>query len=79
MRGVRCVQAPMAYPRERAAGSQHGGAAWLPLCVYDSAAGGLLPGPVPSFWGDYYRANARDPANTQPAPWVRARFGLAPP
>ncbi len=74
VRGVRCVQAPFAYPRERAPGAQHGGERWLPLCVYDSAAGGLPAEHVPCFWGEYYRTHARDPANVAPAPWVLARY-----
>ncbi|KAH7663173.1 Metallo-dependent phosphatases protein [Dioscorea alata] len=67
--GIRYVQAPLAYPRERKR-RMNGGEDWLPFCVYDC---GLTEQLSPSFWSDYYTKNKREPENTELAPWV-ARF-----
>lgn len=67
--GIRYVQAPLAYPRERKR-RMNGGENWLPFCIYHK---GLTDKLSPSFWSDYYSKNKREPDNTDLAPWV-ARF-----
>lgn len=67
--GIRYIQAPLAYPNERRR-RINGGGDWLPFCLYDSDCGGLVEGPLPFYWSQYYRANKRDPSNNQLAPWV---------
>lgn len=67
--GVRYVQAPLAYPRERKR-RMNGGENWLPFCVY---LGGFTDRLSPSYWADYYSINKREPDNTDLAPWV-AKF-----
>lgn len=65
--GIRYIQAPLAYPRERQR-RMNGGEDWLPFCIY---SGGQLTDPLsPCFWSDYYSANPRTPHVTQLAPWV---------
>lgn len=71
--GIRYVQAPLAYPSERAK-RVNGGAGWLPFLLYDSSRGGLVGGPVACHWSDYYRAHAREPDNTELAPWVAGLY-----
>ncbi|CAM8937115.1 unnamed protein product [Rhodiola kirilowii] len=68
--GIRYVQAPLAYPRERKR-RMNGGEDWLPFCVYSN--GKFSERLNPCYWSDYYSINPRDPTNTQLAPWV-ARF-----
>ncbi|GLJ40749.1 hypothetical protein SUGI_0842560 [Cryptomeria japonica] len=70
--GIRYIQAPLAYPRERKR-RMNGGEDWLPFCIYDSENGGLYNELLPSYWSDYYRTQKRDPRNIELAPWV-ARF-----
>lgn len=65
--GIRYVQAPLAYPRERKR-RMNGGENWLPFCVY--AGDQLADKLYPCYWSDYYSANPRSPHNTQLAPWV---------
>ncbi|KAG4952640.1 hypothetical protein JHK85_046507 [Glycine max] len=68
--GIRYVQAPLAYPRERKR-RMNGGENWLPFCLYaDNKFADRLN---PCYWSDYYSANPRTPHNTKLAPWV-ARF-----
>ncbi|XP_059453472.1 uncharacterized protein LOC132184010 isoform X3 [Corylus avellana] len=68
--GIRYVQAPLAYPRERKR-RMNGGENWLPFCIYiDGKFADTLS---PCYWSDYYSANQRTPHNTKLAPWV-ARF-----
>lgn len=67
--GIRYVQAPLAYPRERKR-RMNGGEDWLPFCIYHK---GFTDRLSPSYWSDYYSINKRDPDNTDLAPWV-ARF-----
>ncbi|KAI9087875.1 hypothetical protein K1719_030205 [Acacia pycnantha] len=68
--GIRYVQAPLAYPRERKR-RMNGGENWLPFCIYaDKRFTDRLN---PCYWSDYYSANPRTPHNTELAPWV-ARF-----
>ncbi|CAL9165723.1 unnamed protein product [Musa hybrid cultivar] len=67
--GVRYVQSPLAYPRERKR-RMNGGEDWLPFCIYDK---GFTDRLSPSYWSDYYSKIKRDPENTDLAPWV-ARF-----
>ncbi|CAN1846316.1 [Acyl-carrier-protein] phosphodiesterase PptH, partial [Linum perenne] len=68
--GIRYVQAPLAYPRERKRRMNRGDN-WLPFCVYsDGEFSGKM---APCFWSDYYAANPRTPHDTQLAPWV-SRF-----
>ncbi|XP_073001687.1 uncharacterized protein [Typha latifolia] len=67
--GIRYVQAPLAYPRERKR-RMNGGEDWLPFCIYYK---GLTDRLSPAYWSDYYSKNKRDPDNTDLAPWV-ARF-----
>ncbi|GAQ86517.1 hypothetical protein KFL_002940030 [Klebsormidium nitens] len=67
--GVRYIQAPLAYPRERKR-RMNGGDDWLPLCVYDSSRGGVLTSENRCDWSDYYKTHARDPDNFEFAPWV---------
>lgn len=65
--GIRYVQAPLAYPRERKR-RMNGGENWLPFCLYaDNKFADRLN---PCFWSDYYSANPRTPHNTELAPWV---------
>ncbi|KAJ4713720.1 Ser/Thr protein phosphatase family protein, expressed [Melia azedarach] len=68
--GIRYVQAPLAYPRERKR-RMNGGENWLPFCVYSD--GKFSAKLYPCYWSDYYAANPRSPDITDPAPWV-ARF-----
>lgn len=68
--GIRYVQAPLAYPRERKR-RMNGGENWLPFCLYaDKKFTDKLN---PCFWSDYYSVNPRTPNDTKLAPWV-ARF-----
>ncbi|KAL7116893.1 hypothetical protein ACP275_03G034600 [Erythranthe tilingii] len=67
--GIRYVQAPLAYPRERRR-RMNGGENWLPFCIY---SGNFEERLSPCYWSDYYSVNPRTPDNTQLAPWV-ARF-----
>lgn len=68
--GIRYVQAPLAYPRERKR-RMNGGENWLPFCLYaDKKFTDKLN---PCFWSDYYSVNPRTPHDTKLAPWV-ARF-----
>lgn len=65
--GIRYVQAPLAYPRERER-RMNGGEDWLPFCIYyDSKFAERV---APCYWSDYYSQNARTPDITQLAPWV---------
>ncbi|XP_050256707.1 uncharacterized protein LOC126702122 isoform X1 [Quercus robur] len=68
--GIRYVQAPLAYPRERKR-RMNGGEDWLPFCIYSD--GNFADRLSPCYWSDYYSANPRTPHNTELAPWV-ARF-----
>ncbi|KAL4632849.1 hypothetical protein ACB092_04G081000 [Castanea dentata] len=68
--GIRYVQAPLAYPRERKR-RMNGGEDWLPFCIY--SGGNFADRLSPCYWSDYYSANPRTPHNTELAPWV-ARF-----
>ncbi|KAK8444827.1 hypothetical protein SEVIR_9G207000v4 [Setaria viridis] len=67
--GIRYVQAPLAYPRERK--RRMNGEGWLPFCVYRD---GFNPEIYPALWSDYYNKNKREPENTQLAPWVARHF-----
>jgi predicted phosphodiesterase len=80
--GVRYVQAALATPAERSGRPRslqvgnarvgvEGGA--MPLCIYDSGAGGFC---APHFasWSEHYASNPRTPAVTEPAPWVLAHY-----
>ncbi|KAK1257097.1 hypothetical protein QJS04_geneDACA019240 [Acorus gramineus] len=67
--GIRYVQAPLAYPRERKR-RMNGGEDWLPFCIY---FGGFTDKLSPCYWSDYYSKNKREPQNTVLAPWV-AKF-----
>ncbi|XP_038972840.1 acyl-carrier-protein phosphodiesterase PptH-like isoform X1 [Phoenix dactylifera] len=67
--GIRYVQAPLAYPRERKR-RMNGGENWLPFCIYHK---GFTNKVSPSYWSEYYSKNKREPDNTDLAPWV-ARF-----
>ncbi|KAF5184692.1 hypothetical protein FRX31_025724 [Thalictrum thalictroides] len=68
--GIRYVQAPLAYPKERKR-RMNGGENWLPFCIYANC--GLTGRQSPCYWSDYYSNNAREPENTELAPWV-AKF-----
>ncbi|ONI09583.1 hypothetical protein PRUPE_5G246200 [Prunus persica] len=70
LHGIRYVQAPLAYPRERKR-RMNGGDKWLPFCIYSH--GKFSDRLSPCYWSDYYSTNPRTPHNTQLAPWV-ARF-----
>lgn len=65
--GIRYIQAPLAYPRERNR-RMNGGENWLPFCIY--CDGEFTNALSPCFWSDYYSANPRSPHITQLAPWV---------
>ncbi|CAK9219725.1 unnamed protein product [Sphagnum troendelagicum] len=67
--GIRYIQAPLAYPKERER-RMNGGEEWLPLCIYDSEKGGLIGGPLQCYWSEYYSSHSREPENTELAPWV---------
>ncbi|KAK3035782.1 hypothetical protein RJ639_033511 [Escallonia herrerae] len=68
--GIRYVQAPLAYPRERRR-RMNGGEDWLPYCIY--SGGQFTERLSPCYWSDYYFENPRTPHMMQLAPWV-ARF-----
>ncbi|PON57739.1 Calcineurin-like phosphoesterase domain, apaH type [Parasponia andersonii] len=68
--GIRYVQAPLAYPRERKK-RMNGGENWLPFCIYSQ--GKFSDKISPCYWSDYYSLNPRTPHNTELAPWV-SRF-----
>lgn len=70
LEGIRYVQAPLAYPRERKR-RMNGGEDWLPFCIY--AHGIFADQIMPCYWSDYYAQNPRNPEITELAPWV-ARF-----
>ncbi|CAN6577682.1 unnamed protein product [Malus baccata var. baccata] len=65
--GIRYVQAPLAYPRERKR-RMNGGENWLPFCIYSN--GKFSERLSPCYWSDYYSTHPRTPHNTQLAPWV---------
>ncbi|KAG6555954.1 hypothetical protein Mapa_001894 [Marchantia paleacea] len=73
LEGIRYIQAPLAYPKERAR-MQNGAQKELPLCIYDSDRGGLSQDPFPSRWSEYYRRHKREPDNQQLAPWVEHHY-----
>ncbi|KAK8599633.1 hypothetical protein V6N13_077546 [Hibiscus sabdariffa] len=51
--GIRYVQAPLAYPRERKRRMNgHGGETWLPFCIYSD--GDFAAKVMPCYWSDYY-------------------------
>ncbi|XP_073042313.1 uncharacterized protein [Primulina eburnea] len=68
--GIRYVQAPLAYPRERQR-KMNGGEEWLPFCIYEG--GHFAEKHSPCYWSDYYSINPRTPDIIELAPWV-ARF-----
>ncbi|XP_021900322.1 uncharacterized protein LOC110816421 isoform X3 [Carica papaya] len=68
--GIRYVQAPLAYPRERKR-KMNGGEDWLPFCLYSGEK--FTDRFSPCYWSDYYSKNPRTPHNTELASWV-ARF-----
>ncbi|XP_059647239.1 uncharacterized protein LOC132293683 isoform X2 [Cornus florida] len=70
--GIRYVQAPLAYPRERKR-RMNGGEDWLPFCIYSN--GEFADRLSPCFWSDYYSANPRTPHITRLAPWVARFYG----
>ncbi|KAG6426107.1 hypothetical protein SASPL_110322 [Salvia splendens] len=70
LEGIRYVQAPLAYPRERKR-RMNGGDDWLPFCIYSS--GNFSEKLSPCYWSDHYSANPRTPDVTELAPWV-ARY-----
>ncbi|MCO5547063.1 hypothetical protein L7F22_000504 [Adiantum nelumboides] len=74
--GIRYIQEPLAYPKERTR-RINGGGDWLPFCLYNSDRGGLVDGPLPFYWSQYYHTNQRDPSNNQLAPWVRQFYKAA--
>ncbi|XP_020533996.1 uncharacterized protein LOC105630189 isoform X2 [Jatropha curcas] len=65
--GIRYVQAPLAYPRERKR-RMNGGETWLPFGIYSD--GKFAERLSPCYWSDYYATNPRAPHNTELAPWV---------
>ncbi|KAL3835334.1 hypothetical protein ACJIZ3_010070 [Penstemon smallii] len=65
--GIRYVQSPLAYPRERKR-RMNGGEDWLPFCIY--SGGNFAEKLSPCYWSDYYTVNPRTPEITQLAPWV---------
>ena len=69
----RYMQLPLGYPkeRERILKGNHG---LLPLLIYDSENGGLIPEPVSCHWSDYYKTHEREPSNTTLAPWVSKMY-----
>lgn len=74
LQGIRYIQAPLAYPRERKR-RMNGGEDWLPFCIYSSAKadqgiGSLSEKMSACYWSDYYSINTRQPDNTELAPWV---------
>ncbi|XP_051133444.1 uncharacterized protein LOC127253066 isoform X2 [Andrographis paniculata] len=73
--GIRYVQAPLAYPRERRK-KVNGGEDWLPLCLYSGR--NFAEKLSNCYWSDYYNANPRTPDITQPAPWVTSQGGRNP-
>lgn len=67
--GIRCIQAPLAYPSER---HRVGGA--VPFEIWNGS--GFTPYPQPAYWSDLYRVQDRTPHNVTLAPWVRQHMGL---
>ncbi|KAJ7975496.1 Ser/Thr protein phosphatase family protein, expressed [Quillaja saponaria] len=55
--GIRYVQAPLAYPRERKR-RMNGGENWLPFCLY--ADGKFTDRLSPCYWSDYYSVQPQD-------------------
>ena len=43
--------------------------------VYDTAKG-ALSGQRHTYWAAHYREHARNPGNTEAAPWVKARMSM---
>ncbi|CAN4085364.1 unnamed protein product [Withania somnifera] len=70
--GIRYVQAPLAYPRERKR-RMNGGEEWLPFCIYSK--GELAENMSPCYWSEYYASNPRTPDVTELAPWVARFYG----
>ncbi|KAH9602192.1 hypothetical protein KSS87_000808 [Heliosperma pusillum] len=64
--GIRYVQAPLAYPRERKR-RMNGGEDWLPFCIHSD---GKFTQRQHFDWSNYYSVNPREPDNLHPAPWV---------
>ncbi|XP_048138696.1 LOW QUALITY PROTEIN: acyl-carrier-protein phosphodiesterase PptH-like [Rhodamnia argentea] len=56
--GIRYVQAPLAYPRERKR-RMNGGENWLPFCIYSD--GEFAERLSPCYWSDYYSVNPDNP------------------
>ncbi|XAR53142.1 hypothetical protein NMG60_11021564 [Bertholletia excelsa] len=73
--GVRYLQAPLAYPRERKR-RMNGGEDWLPFCIYSD--GKFADRISPCYWSDYYLVNPRMPNVTTLAPWVARFYGQTP-
>ncbi|XP_057544421.1 uncharacterized protein LOC130823707 isoform X2 [Amaranthus tricolor] len=67
--GIRYVQAPLAYPRERKR-RMNGSEDWLPFCLYSD---GRFTDRHQFYWSEYYSINSRNPDDLQLAPWV-AKF-----
>ncbi|KAI3982781.1 hypothetical protein MKX01_010264 [Papaver californicum] len=58
LQGIRYIQAPLAYPRERKR-RVNGGEDWLPFCIYSSSKadrgiGSLSEKMSACYWSDYY-------------------------
>eukprot|EP00884_Botryococcus_braunii_P009223 jgi/Botrbrau1/18301/Bobra.0179s0030.1 len=68
IQGVRYLQWPLAYPRERRRQEAEFGENFKPFLLYDTEKG--LSPRQSTYWGDLYETVGRDPSNTQPAPWV---------
>uniref|UniRef100_A0A061S2J1 Metallo-dependent protein n=1 Tax=Tetraselmis sp. GSL018 TaxID=582737 RepID=A0A061S2J1_9CHLO len=63
--GVRYIQRPLGYPRER----RHGDTEML--TVYDTEKG--LPPPRGAYWSDHYKHSRREPEDVTPSPWTVCR------
>ncbi|KAL3153387.1 hypothetical protein ABBQ38_011726 [Trebouxia sp. C0009 RCD-2024] len=64
--GVRYLQRPLAYPKER---RKHGAETkWAPALVYDTKSG--LASQRHAYWSDYYLTHSREVDDVLPAPWV---------
>jgi hypothetical protein len=70
--GMRFMQAPLAYPRERDV-KMNGGDSNLPLLIYCDQAG-FPPFPLDYRWSTHYREKERQPENLVLAPWVEERY-----
>ena len=80
--GIRYIQAPLGYPRERLTRSRAmiiGQSSTFPLLKVFDGVLGCESASYSASWSDYYAENARNPSLTFPAPWVLDYYRLRAP